>query len=384
LGRAANLLALSLALAVPAAPQPRHFGERNPPQGQLDSSESLFVVLAAINVGGYDAEADSPTNSPLRKQVTEYLKGQNLKSADALRRFVRDHKPKIPAAELGQYISYALTVDGPPNFGPRYTANVLPPDVTPLDGLTPLLVDFYKEGHLEDLWRRVQPAYDKTIADYQAPVARAVLEVNAYLRNDTAGYLGRKFQIYVDLMGTPNQVQMRSYLDDFFVVVTPAAELPIEEIRHGYLHYLVDPLPMKYSVAVNDKRGLGDYALGSPILEQQYRSDFVLLTTECFIKAVESRLDRKPALINQALREGFVVTPAIAEQLDAYEKQEESMRLYFPDLIRAIDLKREEKRLDHIDFASAPAARRVRSVTREEKPPELTGVAKTLEDAEKA
>ncbi len=190
-------------------------------------------------------------------------------------------------------------------------------------------------------------------------------------------------------------MQTRSYVDDYFIVLTPVAnlgtkelnpaDLPIEEIRHMYLHYLLDSMPFKYSEVVDSKKALADYALGSPVLEDQYKNDFLLLTTECLIKAVESRIDRKPAEIDQALREGFVMTPAFAERLIDYEKQEQSMRLFFHELVEGIDLKREEKRLDHIDFVSSNAARRARTVTKEaEKPPELTGVAKTLDDAEKA
>jgi len=383
-GRASILLPICLLIALPAMPQARRVRTSTSPQGQIDSSEPLFVVMTAINAGGYDQGADSPTNNPLRKQIRDVLKAQDLKSVDAIRRFVRDRKPKNPAAELNQYISYALCLEGPPDFAFRYPSTALPPDVAALEEFTPLLIQFYREAHLDELWKKVQPAYDQAIADAQPAIARAVLQVNAYLRNDTAGYLGRRFQIYIDLLGAPNQVQMRSYVDDFFVVVTPAAELPIEEIRHGYLHYIADPLPLKYSTAVDAKHALGDYALGSPILEEQYRGDFGLLTTECFIKAVESRLDRKPAEVEEALREGFVLTPAIAEQLEVYETQEQAMRLYFPDLINGIDLKREEARLDHIDFLSAAPARRLRTVTHEEKPPELTGAAKTLDQAEKA
>jgi tetratricopeptide (TPR) repeat protein len=88
--------------------------------------------------------------------------------------------------------------------------------------------------------------------------------------------------------------------------------------------------------------------------------------------------------VDQALREGCVMTPAMAEGLDLFEKQEVSMRLYFPELIQGIDLKREEQRLDHIDFAKERSSRRVRSVTREVAPPELTGVEKTLADGEQA
>jgi tetratricopeptide (TPR) repeat protein len=60
------------------------------------------------------------------------------------------------------------------------------------------------------------------------------------------------------------------------------------------------------------------------------------------------------------------------------------MRLYFPAMIDAIDLKKEEQRLDHIEFAHSRSSLRVHQVTREVAPPPLTGVDKTLDDAEKA
>ena len=60
------------------------------------------------------------------------------------------------------------------------------------------------------------------------------------------------------------------------------------------------------------------------------------------------------------------------------------MRLYFPDLIAAIDLEREEKRLDHIDFVSERTSRKVRTVTKEIAPSEPTGIDKAVAEAEKA
>lgn len=367
-----------------ADPDPSPALARTAHHGQLDSNETLFTVLAAINAAGYDAEIANDGNHPLRKMVRDHLKPLDLPSVNELRKFVRDHHKGDAGAELSQYISYALVVNGPPDFTPRYNSSIVPPDVDALYGLTPLIAQFYKEAHVGEMWKRVQPAYDQAISQLQKPVVNAVLQVNAYLRQDTAGYLGRNFQIYVDLLGAPNQVQTRSYVDDYFVVVTPAAEPPMDQIRHAYLHYLLDMLPLKYTLTVQSKRGLGDYALGSSVLEEQYKSDFMLLTTECLIKAIESRLDRKPIEVEQALKEGFVMTPAIAELLPTFEQQEQSMRIYFPALIDAIDLSKEEKRLDHIEFAHSRSSLKVKSVTREVAPAPLTGVDKTLDDAENA
>ena len=44
-----------------------------PEKGQLDASPALFAVMAAINAAGYDADAASPTNSPLRETIRKEL-----------------------------------------------------------------------------------------------------------------------------------------------------------------------------------------------------------------------------------------------------------------------------------------------------------------------
>jgi tetratricopeptide (TPR) repeat protein len=371
---------VGLLLACPAFSQSRP----SAPTGQLDGSPTIFAVLAAANAAGYDAEINAVSNHPLRKAVREYLAKQKLESLGPLARYLRDHRPKDPSAELGQYISFALFSTGPPDFKPIRSDVPMPPDAAALDELPGLLAAFYEEAHLGQLWDQVQPVYDQEIAKYTEPVSRAVLEVNAYFRNSTNGYLGRRFQIFIDLLGAPNQVQTRNYVDDYYVVVTPAPEPPTDQIRHAYLHYLSDPLAIKFSDDLKMKKAIGEYALGSPILSELYKTDFGLLAAECFIKAVESRIPTpKPALVEQALREGFVLTPALAEQLDLYEKQDRAMRLYFPDLVAGIDLKREEKRLENIEFVSQRAVRTVRPATVVTVPePELTGAAKTLSDAD--
>jgi len=205
--------------------------------------------------------------------------------------------------------------------------------------------------------------------------------VNAYLRNVNTGVRRGRFQILVDLMGAPNQVQFRNYIDDYFVVVTPAVEQPIFDLRHAYLRYMVDPLGARFAEELQKKSRLGEYALQSPLLGEQFRIDFVRLATESFIKAVESRIDRRSALAEQAAREGFVLAPAFAELLQLYERQEVAMRLYFPDLVSQIDVKKEQQRIAKIDFLKERPVRTYR-VTSEVKEPELTGAAKTLDDAE--
>ena len=352
---------------------------------QFDANPALFTVMAAIQAAGFDVDGDSATNHPLRKQVRTFLAGRKLDCMDDLKKFMAQHHQRDANAELNQYISFALSLDSPPSFKFRFADYELPPDVAALRGLEMILPRFYEEAGIEQIWKQVLPAYEHVIDSYHQPVTESLLQATYYLRNPTSGYMGRRFQILIDLMGPPNQVQTRSYKDDYYVVVTSTPDLPISEIRYAYLHYLLDPLALKYSDQLEKKRGMADYAQAAPALDDAYKSDYSLLTTSSLVKAIESRLTRgdanRQALVDQALREGFVFTPAFAEGLVDYEKQVQAMRLYFPTLVAGIDLQREEKRLDHVAFAHERTGRKIRSV-QPAAPPELTGPEKTLETAE--
>ncbi len=362
-----------LALALPAAEL-----------GQLDASPSLFAVSAALHAAGYDADLDSPLNDPLRALMRRELAARQAPSLAALRTFFEEHRQRDATADFSQYVSFALSVQGPPDFKYRYLLNQLPPDVFPLQGLEKLIARFYKEAKLEELWVKAQPYYERAIARYHQPVSRAVLEANAYVRSPTSGVLGRRFQIFVELLAPPNQVHVRSYQNDYFVVVTPAAEPQIEEIRHAYLHYLLDPVVLRNAEELNKKKPLIDFALGAPLLPEAYKSDFLLLVSKCLVKAVESRLappGRRQQIVEEALSEGYILTPYFAEALPAYEKQEQALRFYFPEIAKGIDLRRETQRLDRVQFAEQPRIRKPK-VAPPPAPPQLQGPVGRLEEAE--
>lgn len=356
-------------------------GPRDP---QLDGSKTLFTVLAAINAAGYDANLDSNANSPLRKQIRDIIAAKNLRSVQALKNFVADHHQDNPEADLNQYISFALSLTGPPDFQFWMPPQEVPPDVRKLDGLNALIANFYREADIDTLWTEAQPAIDQVIEAYHPGISQALLQVNAYLRNPTSGLTGSRFQVYVDLLAAPNQIQTRSYKQYYFVVVTPSVEPQIEQVRHAYLHYLLDPLSLRYFEQWGRDKALGDFAQPAPALADAYKNDFMLLATECVIKAVESRLApaaKRQQLVDDALSQGFVITPGLAEGLAHYEKQPESLRSYFPDLLGGIDLEREDRRLQHVQFASQAPAHLAKSAP-PPPAPVLSAAAKALADAE--
>ena len=348
-----------------------------PERGQLDASPTLFAVMAAINAAGYNADITSPNNSPLRDAIRKELAGKNIPCLPALQQFYRLHRADDATAELSQYISFALSVDGPPSFALKGRTVDAPPDVAALDGFSALMMRFYHEADVEELWKRSQPAFEAAIERYHEPVADAVLQVNGFLRNETSGTSARWFQIYVDLLGAPNQIQTRSYGRDYFVVITPSAEPRIFDVRHAYLHYLLDPMATRHEEVIMHTRGLADHAQRAPSLDQSCKTDYLLLVTESLIKAIEARMDKKPAVANDAMKQGYILTAFFAEQVQAYLKQEQAMRFFYPTMIAAIDLKREDARLAGIEFAAQAPVRQVK-VSHPPPAPEPQGVTKTL------
>lgn len=354
-------------------------------QGQLDSDITLFTVLAAINAAGYDAGLDSASASATRAAVRKDLQAFNGSSLEPLKNFYQQHKLEDPVQDLAQYVSFALQSSGPPEFKFRVPFTEVSPDAQPLHGLTRLLADFFREAEIQKLYTKYQPDFEKEIERYHEPVTQTVWEANGYLRIPTSGYLGRRFQIYIDLLGAPNSPSVRGYGADVFVVVHPSRELRTHEIRHAYLHYLLDPFSSKYAAAIDAKKDLGGLAVFAPALDDSYKTDFALLLTESLIKAMEARVKigsqkQKQAEVDQAMREGYILTAHFYEQLPRFEAQAQGIRFYYPEMINAIDKKHEDQRLRQMKFVDRAPDRKPRAepIVR----PALTGVAKTLQDAE--
>ncbi len=346
----------------------------------LDVNETLFDVLTAINVAGYDDGMDLPDNSPVRKEVRDYLAKQNLPVLEDLKTFVRvNGRHKNGLQDIGQYISYALSVKGAPDFAWSKRDVEVPPDAMAIAGLTPLMIDFYNQAKLGALWEKVRPAYEKDLERYHEPILTVTNNIDGYLRVPADAYLGRRFEVFVELMAPPEQVHTRNYGDDAFVILTPSPEPRMFDIRHAYLHFQIDPIMIKYGMLLKQKISLIDFVQLAP-LDQQYKQDFVLLANESLIKAVECRLDKNRAGIDQAMHQGFILTRYFFDALGGFEQQQQGLRYYAEDMINAIDLEKESAELNTLKFDSGQLQRKAKEVS--VAGPEASPSARTVEQAE--
>jgi hypothetical protein len=123
---------------------------------------------------------------------------------------------------LSPYISLALYMDGPPHFAPRMKEEDLPPDAGAIAAFGTLLEHFYEKAGLHSIWERHRRDYRALMNRYHEPLAKMVFDTEIYLKQPSAQYLGRRFTIYLDFMGSPNETDARNYGADYYVIVFPA------------------------------------------------------------------------------------------------------------------------------------------------------------------
>jgi tetratricopeptide (TPR) repeat protein len=346
---------------------------------QLDHDQTLFCVMAAVNAAGYDEGINLPDNNPLRKQVRDYLAARHIAILPELKLFYRHHMQKTASQDLPQYISWALSVTGAPDFAWKGRDVDVAPDAMALDGFQSLMIDFYRQADLENLWKQVQPAYEKEIARYHTPILNMTNAVEAYLRVSSGDYLERHFHCWVELLAAPELISTFHYADDTYVVISPSEQPRLYDIRHAYLFYQIDPIMIRDKAALQTKRSLLDLMPLAPVPDD-YKTDIALLASQSLVKAVEARLDKDIGAIDRATHQGYILTPFFAEQLPAFEQQQQGMRFYAEEMINAIDLRAETARLSTVKFDAAPLQRQAKQVVIAG--PELSAAGKTLEKAE--
>lgn len=354
LGMIGLLIALLLLPARPGRAQ-------TPGNVILDSNEQIFCVLAALNAAGYNTGEGIATGNDTREQVRRVLARKTPAVLPELRKFYTNHRLSDPGADLGQYISLALFLDSPPDFKFTVQQNDLPPDARDLVGLVPLLKRFQAEASLLDLWARAQSRYRAEIERYSDDVRRTVALSDAYFRFPSGTYLGRTYTIYLDLLGAPEQAQARVYGLNYYLVVTPSRAPKLNEIRHQYLHFLVDPLAVKFAPEIQQKSALKSVALEAPALGADFKEDFSLLLTECLIRAAELRMDKRPKAeaqknVNELTASGLILVPYFYQALQDFEQQDASLSVYYKPMVLAINPGEERKSLAGVKFAPAPAA----------------------------
>ena len=371
----------------PKAPQNPFPQERSPIA--LDSNETLFSVLTALNSCGYDQDltTSDATRSNVRAEVQRVLAdSEDAEVArTALCEFYQSHTvDRNTTRSLSPYISLALYMDGPPHFAPRVKEEDLPPDAAAITLFGTLLERFYEKAGLHSIWERHRKDYAGLMNRYHEPLAKMVFDTEIYLKQPSSQYLGRRFTIYLDFMGSPNETDARNYGSDYFVIVFPAPDtnsgaapqsaLKMDQIRHTFLHYELDPLADKHPSAIKRLEPLLQSVKRSP-MEESFKTDISLLVTESLIRAMEIRMSgnkqtadaMRAQAVDDAVKQGYILTRTFYDEVVAFEKDPVGIRGAYGEFLDGVDLKKEEKAASEVQFASSTAPELLRLSRPEER-----------------
>ncbi len=378
------------------------------PTISLISSESVFVMAASLNMCGYDeGMADAaPVRKSVRDQINQTLETNEeaRKKRDALCLYVAQHRMTGTELDVAQYISLALYLTPPPEMETTADLTEMPPDATQVAEIVPLLKDFANAVDLHGIWLTIHHTYDQAADQLHEPLSQMIVSTNLYLKMPSATYDGRRFIVVIEPMLSPSTVNARIYGTDYIVVVSPVdGKIRMSDVRHTYLHYVIEPLLYARANAIDRTQPVLKEIREAP-LEFRYRSDTVPLTVECLIKAIEARttdtgipaykmpsnIDRsqlpryqeereaverkqeaaRVATVQHDMRQGFVLTQYFYDELIQFERDPAGLKDTIGEMVYSMDVDQQVHRIRALEFDKEADA----EVLERSKPKKLTGM----------
>lgn len=389
--------------------------EKNPtivdpagPTISLIPSPQLFFMAAALNACGYDEGLDD--SAPVRKRVRDEMNAALAKSEDARAKrdklclYIAQHRMTGSERDISQYVSLALYLSPPPALETTVELPEMPPDATQVVEIVPLLKDFAQAINLNGIWLSVHRTYDEETNSLHDPLSKMIVSTNLYLKMPASTYVDRRFVVVLEPLLSPKMVNARIYGTDYVVVLSPVnGSIDMQNVRHVYLHYTIEPLLYSRTNAIDRMQPILKEVREAP-LEFRYRSETVPLVVECLIKAIEARtmntgipdyripagVDRselpryererivtqqkqeavRVAAVQHDMKQGFVLTQYFFEQLIQFEKNPASLRDTIGEMVYGMDVEQQIHRARQTEFDQKADD----DVLRQSKPRTLTGL----------
>ena len=360
------------------------------PATSLETSESVFDVMAALNTCGYNKglAASDPVRQKVRDDINQALLQSEpaRETRDQLCDFIQTHTMNGPNLNLAAYISLALYLTPPPELTPNVPKSDLPPDAVPLVDLVPKLKAFAQAVNLHVIWVLQHAAYEAEVEKIHVPLSQTIVQMDLYLKQPPAGYGNRRFVVILEPLIAPGEVNARVYGGDYIVVTSPVnGKLDLKAVKHTYLHFELEPMIYARSTSIDALTPILELVQPSP-LPYEYKSDILSLVTECLIRAIEAHtmdtgvavykipahIDRNQlAAVNNAenryehavslvrhqtvqsdMVQGFILTQYFYEQLRIFENSPSTLQEAVGEMIYGMNVDIEKRRIQDIVFVS--------------------------------
>lgn len=337
------------------------FGQET--RAQLEVNETLFTLMSALNSCGYDSGVtDSlPVRQAVRSEIlaTVQQSPEAARARDVICQFWKDHEDPGGQSNVSQYVSLALELNNPPDFSAKLPEADMPPDAAYVLGVVPLLKKYYQAVGIHALWQKHEEDYNSLVQRFHDPIAGLIKQTDVFLKLPFSSYPGQRFGVYLEPLLSPGQVEARNYGNNYDLVFAPGKDgkIPVEAIRHTYLHFVLDPLAASHGTSLKRLEPILLDIRFAP-LAKSFKEDIALMVNECLIRAIEARISipktdeqGRLAYVQRSMEQGFVLTRYFYDALARFEKTGSGLKTVYGDMLHDLDLARQRKQAREITFA---------------------------------
>lgn len=311
----------------------------------------LFTSYAMMNAAGRAGEWRNAAMDSVRSHVRTYLAGR----LDTT--FQRELKEfNVKQGRILETYELALLTSGPPDFllkyNPRNT-NIAGENFSADTALSRLLAEFYRKANIDELWGTYHPILAAEDDRYRPFSDSAMKDVESYCSLDSDYFSSNSRKIHFEIQPLlPYFTSLTARVNgELYITSGPQMESADRSVFYYYLlNRVTMPLVRSDTADVERLAGLFDSVKARIDLR---RGRWDILVAQSFAEAIDIRLERTlygidSAGVQQALsteyKFGFILCPAVYENLDEYEKSGMKFSDYFRIIMSRIDYGVESER----------------------------------------
>lgn len=373
---------------------------------RIDADARTFVVMAAVNVAGFDYETAGQPLSPARAELRKDLAKLDPAVKDKLAAFYKAHRRAgvDEAADAARYQALSLLMTEPPAFN-IYQSNerAIPEDIHPLIDFVPLVREFYLKSGIRELFPKYLAIAEVYAAAYRTPVGELIYEVLGYFhaapetvismrplvvrstnpdfKKDQATVYARNRtrQVFIvtdpmaaidtstvrgDFLNQKEDLLSRRVGDDYNVIVGPSRAIAADPIRQALIRFVIDPMVERHlRQSLEYKDQILKLVASAPGASRQYTTSVYLIIRESLAQATEIRIHRLRAMqqrgaygdddasydLAQAYLHGAVLSFHFYESLMALEKVGIGIEDFFDQMLATAKFDREGARVKELE-----------------------------------
>jgi hypothetical protein len=239
----------------------------------FQSDPRLIVVMAALDVAGFDPTPAGRAPSAFRAKLRKDLAGVDPDLRNRLKTFYERNKlpaPATPADQAARYVSLALALGPAPTFEAPARSEDLPAGLLDVLDFAPLVQEFYRRSGIDEQMVGYVRAYQAEGDRLRGPTTEMVRSLLTYLhtrpittstervevknpkkdskqKHYTFRDKERRFFILPDLLAPRGAINFRIIADDYYTVIPEGTDPTSSELRRAYLQYVIDALVLRFN-----------------------------------------------------------------------------------------------------------------------------------------